>query len=240
MKLSQNLSSSCLFHFTGQLEYLTSILKDGFQARYCTEKLPKAKVAYLAPMVCFCDIPLGAVKFHLSRYGGYGIGLKKSALRDVGVTPLFYIHAKSPQFPITGSPRNIEELKALSITPYLKPTFGSDPVFEEGTRKVIRTRQVNYMNEKEWRYVPRHADIDVFKYKTNQELVDLKDNHNGNGSFHKLEIKNLDQIEYIILGRNEDITPFLKFVDELDELYTFDRELLISKILTQGQILRDF
>lgn len=240
MKLTQNLSSESLFHFTSKLEYLFSIIESGFQARYCTEKLPKTRLAYISPMVCFCDIPLGSIKFHLSRYGGYGIGLKKSFLKDKGATPLHYIHSKSPHITITGTEKNIKDLKSSSITPYFKQVIGYDPVFKDGTRKVEKTRKVNYMNEKEWRYIPKNTRLEFMRYSSNQQLVDAKDVKNYSNQYEKLTIDSFDHIEYVILAKNEDIKPFLEFLNKLSLKNKFDKELLISKILVQGQILRDF
>jgi len=240
MKISQNLSSASLFHFTSQLDYLVSIIEYGFQARYCIEKLPKTRLAYLSPMVCFCDIPLGSIKFHLSRYGGYGIGLKKTFLKKQGASPLLYVHSNSPHISITGSEKNMTDLKKSPFTPYLKQVTGYDPVFKADTRLVEKTRKVNYMNEKEWRYIPENVELEFVKYSSNQQLVDIKDKKNGTNTFDLLTINNLDNIEYVLLGRNTDIKPFLKFLDELSKKRSFDKELLISKILTQGQILRDF
>jgi hypothetical protein len=240
MKLSQNLSSSTLFHFTNEFKYLTSIIKDGFQARYGAEKLPKMKLAYLSPMICFCDIPLGSVKYHLSRYGGYGIGIRKQILKEKGVTPLLYIHSKSPQITITGSPKNLNDLKESELTPYLKQYLGYDPVLDPNTRKVLKLRKINYMNEKEWRFVPKPTEVEIRKYRTNQELIKWKDDKNKLGKISFLKISNLEEIEYIILAKTTDVKLFIGFLETLRKTITFNKDIILPKILTQGQILRDF
>jgi len=240
MKVSQNLSSSSLFHFTSKLEYLQAIIEFGFQARYNVEKMVKKRIAYVAPMICYCDIPLGSVKYHIHRYGGYGIGLSKPYLKDKGVTPLFYIHSKSPQIPITGTNKNIKELQESRLTPYLKPVFGYDPVLKESTRIVIGRKGVNYINEKEWRYIPKKTKVDIIKYRTNQQVIDRKDSINKSSSFTLLKIDDYENIDYIFLEKKEDIKPFFNFLDGLLKRSSFDKELLISKIILKGQLLRDF
>lgn len=55
--ITENLSSLSLFHFTPKLEYLLEILQLGFRLRYNYEKLPRYQMAYICPMICFCDIP---------------------------------------------------------------------------------------------------------------------------------------------------------------------------------------
>lgn len=59
------LSSSTLFHFTPKMEYLLSILQDGFWPRYCVEKgWGNNYIDFALPMVCFCDIPLAQISEH--------------------------------------------------------------------------------------------------------------------------------------------------------------------------------
>jgi hypothetical protein len=77
-KVSQNISSDSLFHFIKRREWLLSMLKKkSFQARYVYEDIPEIKYKVGIPMKCFCDIPLGMIKKHLSNYGKFGIGITK-------------------------------------------------------------------------------------------------------------------------------------------------------------------
>ena len=48
-------------------------------------------------MTCFCDMPFSKVSSHMSRYGGYCIGLDKEAvLNKYRIQPIQYINTKSP------------------------------------------------------------------------------------------------------------------------------------------------
>ncbi len=97
------ISSESLFHFTSKFEYLESILKGAFYPRYSLEYIPSInretkelkKINKAIPMVCFCDIPLSQVKDHINFYGSYGIGLKKSWGRSVGLNPIIYLDKDS-------------------------------------------------------------------------------------------------------------------------------------------------
>jgi hypothetical protein len=236
-KVTPNLSSATLFHFTKKREWLQSIISEGFLARYCYDKFPKKRLAYLAPMVCFCDIPLGLIKYHLSRYGGYGIGINKKYLRELGVTPIMYVHSNSKQLTVTGTDKNLEELKTNPFTPYIKIYYGAEPEIDEN-RKHTGTKNVRFINEKEWRYVPPNFPVETRKFNKEQELIDWKDTKNQSATFTKLEVP-LEKIEYFFLAQKKDMTPFIDFIDDLHTSKTI-RDLLISKIVLQGSILRDF
>jgi hypothetical protein len=97
-------SANTLFHFTGNLENLISILTHEFRPRFCLEDFgvvfarrnPSVDTLELAvPMVSFCDLPLSQTAFHLSVYGNYGIGMTKEWGRRNGITPVLYVHRES-------------------------------------------------------------------------------------------------------------------------------------------------
>ena len=76
MTAYNNLSSTTLFNFTDEFIHLKDALENGFYCGDIYEKLPFGEnLGYKVPMVCFCDIPLGMIKHHLSWYGEYSIGI---------------------------------------------------------------------------------------------------------------------------------------------------------------------
>lgn len=106
-----NISSSSLFHFTPKFEYLQGIVEAGFKFRPCTEELPLAgyrecifaqfgvvQHTLRSLVVCFCDLPLSASQDHRAQYGQYAIALTKEWGMANGVTPIRYVHARSPDF----------------------------------------------------------------------------------------------------------------------------------------------
>jgi hypothetical protein len=50
---------------------------------------------YVPNMVCFCDIPIGDLSIHISKYSPFGLSLKKSYLIERGVNPILYIEKNS-------------------------------------------------------------------------------------------------------------------------------------------------
>lgn len=83
------ISSQTLFNFTDTIEFLIDNLENGFYCHTTFEKLPYGKNGYRVPMACFCDIPLSLIKEHFNWYGRYGIGIKKSYGRELGVKPVW-------------------------------------------------------------------------------------------------------------------------------------------------------
>ncbi|MBU0809519.1 MAG: hypothetical protein KKD30_16620 [Gammaproteobacteria bacterium] len=83
--------SRTLFHFTRSLEFLKSILSNGFRPRYCLEDTRYIGVDYMAlPMCCFCDIPISRIKEHTGFYGEYGLGMTKEWGAINNLEPILY------------------------------------------------------------------------------------------------------------------------------------------------------
>ena len=96
-----DLSANTLFHFTKNIETLGLILSNKFRPNYCLEYFPgeEANLPHCSrafPMVCFCDIRLTQLTNHVSRYGEFGVGLKKSWGMKNKLSPVNYIHNNSP------------------------------------------------------------------------------------------------------------------------------------------------
>ena len=164
--MSETISSSALFHITGKIDHIKSILAEGFFPHYCPEYTldgADRKAArsgchpmYAIPMVCFCDLPLSLIKKHLREYGMYGIGLDKTWGVRNGVAPVIYTHSKAKTRPsvsrlVTGAPaanadQASTDMKYLAA--YSKPFEGA------AWRNDRREKQVRFYDEREWRYVP--------------------------------------------------------------------------------------
>jgi hypothetical protein len=91
-----NLSSNSLFHFTDSIENVKSILADKIYGSYCKETLHyKADaITLIIPMICFCDIPLKTISQY-TKYGRYGIGLKKGWGIKNQLNPVLYLEKSS-------------------------------------------------------------------------------------------------------------------------------------------------
>ena len=90
-------STSSIFHFTPELEYLVSILQGGFRPTYCLEEyyLDDGALEVGIPMVSFCDIPLSQLSDQFDSYGNYGIGLSKSWASTQKINPVIYMDHNS-------------------------------------------------------------------------------------------------------------------------------------------------
>ena len=238
-----NLSSKTLFHFTNSVVKLNSIIMNGLRAYYNYEKLPKGKKYYVAPMLCFCDIPLSNVKFHVSKYGTYGIGIRRQSAREAGFTPVFYVHSDSKHITFRK-----EVLDKNPITPFIKPYLGYVPIYDidgnilreksetTGKQKLIREKR-KYYDEKEWRLIPKsNKEFEVLDYKNEEELIKLKED-TLKEKYEKVDFDLMLNLEYIILQERKEITPF---IENLRRHKMRIKEEMIAKIITVEQIQNDF
>lgn len=96
-----NLSANSLFHITPNIDFLISILKNGFSPRYCIEEIgfftpfSEEKELVAQPMICFCDIPMGAIQEHITKYGSYGLGMSKTWGIAKCISPVTYVYPHS-------------------------------------------------------------------------------------------------------------------------------------------------
>lgn len=236
-KISENISSETLFTFTGKLDYLIGMLRDGIKPRFVFERLPYKEYHYIIPVKCFCDIPLGKIKSHLEWFGNYGLGIKKSFLQAHGTTPIMYVHEKSDRIFNTIDKFSMDELKKMPSLPLLKRDFGWD--YKENENGIYIKKQRKFYDEREWRYVPLDTEIEVGKGMTIENglrYAKMKNDIHLNIKPLKLEPS---IIEYIIIyDRNE----FEKLRKALFDLYKDNNvyEEMLSKILIAKQVLRDF
>jgi len=229
----QNLSSNSLFHFVNKMEYLLDILRNGFQARYCYEKFPKLNIPIAIPMKCFCDIPLGQIKYHISKYKGYGIGVSKSFARKNGITPVIYVHNNSKTLiDYLKEMQSSGVITDISILPYFKKYSGKENL-----------STVRYYDEKEWRFVPDDFSfLDLRRVKeVNRKNHVRRHNNKLNKTDYRL-ILSPNDIKYLFVEKKNDVNDLiieLKLIKS--SIYTTNEiELLISKIITASQIIGDF
>ena len=226
----QNISSTTLFNFTDTYDYLVENLLQGFYCGDVYEKLPFRNIGYKVPMVCFCDIPLGAIKHHLLWYGSYAIGIKREYARTYKVNPVWYIHKDNPLIQKMLKSKDKIELESTPILSYLKQFLGYQKD-SDGIRK-----KKKFYDEMEWRYIPEGED-----YKA----VLIKGVHHSKAAI--IEDKRLtrmpleiDRIEYLIVRNNENKENLYKVLKKLSIDRNVSYEKLISSIITCTQIRKDF
>lgn len=233
-KTTPNLSSETLFHFTSDFNILKLILENGFQARYIYEKLPGRKLAYLTKTVCFCDIPLGLIKEHVNWYGTYGIGINRPIAREHGLSPVLYVHSKSPNYPKGSSAKSIEWFKKFPFTQYLKQVRGKQMFFDDEDKPFWKWK--TFYNEREWRYFPADKKMEFMQYKTEIELEKLRQELNK----ETLLFLKFDSswIEYILIKDYKDVDGLIKILKTPE--YILNYESLLTKVITFKQIQKDF
>lgn len=233
--------SASLFHFTPKLEYLMSIMKNGFYPRFCLEDsqlMDWYGQAYLAfPMVCFCDIPLSKISEHTAFYGKYGIGLKRNWGNDMGLSPVVYASMNSQLVELARSltqrmlflePESKQaEEDANNLLSLLKPISGTMLIGDE-------TKPRLFYQENEWRFVPKSCEAIPAN-----EFTQMREFANEKMLCHRLSFK-LSDIQYIFVERESEIPELVKFITNEFASEDCDQvSVLITKILALDTLMLD-
>jgi hypothetical protein len=220
------ISSTTLFNFTDSLDYLINNLRDGFYCSNTFEKLPLRNNGYRVPMACFCDIPLSLIKEHFDWYGRYGIGIKRTYARALGVKPVWYVTSESQLVKSLIKNKDLNEYERKHLLPYLKQFLGNQE-YKDGKEK-----RKKFYDEREWRYIPDNSLVEPF-FGTNRKSVQAANNEQ-----YRMKL-DLSAIEYIIIDNEKEFDKMIPVLKKLsNEKVSY--ELLLSKIMTSKQIERDF
>lgn len=255
-KKIKSLSSNTLFHFTGSIENLYSILMNDFYPRYSLEfySLFFSKTRERAiPMVSFCDIPLSQVINHSKIYGSYALGLSKKWGLKKEISPVIYVYKNSR---ISLAYEKIEDailfddkteinlegrIAVYEIYRFLKPYEGR--LWRHGK---LHRNKVRFYDEREWRYVPSYKALGKHKVsgvlsKEKYSNDDIRTESNNKLEQFKLTFQPKD-IKYIIVKNENEILEMLdKVINIKRGRFTYrDVQLLTTRILTMEQILDDF
>jgi hypothetical protein len=236
------ISSNALFHFTNSIDNIVNILENNFVPRYCYENLfiGKGNTGFAIPMVCFCDIPLSQIKFHISKYGNYGIGLSKEWGFDNKLNPILYIEGNSNLsislgIIISDALKKVGNVpnSILNLLGHLKRFKGK---FEKNGH--IQDDYLFY-DEREWRYVPR-TNFEILSEKEFQDN-NIKNEWN-NYVENEILMFTPDDISYIIIKNDEEINNMLnKIRNAKGSIFPLNQvEKLYSRIITVDQIEKDF
>ncbi|EPK4167955.1 abortive infection system antitoxin AbiGi family protein [Stenotrophomonas maltophilia] len=244
------LSSNSLIHFTDSLENLLGIMEHGFRVKYCRENfsLKGDEEVLHVPMVSFCDIPFSQIRNHIESYGCYGVGLSKEwAIRN-RLNPVLYVQSKSvfaeSYYALMQYLHDKEKLGKLDKEPrrlglevvrYIKNYEGIL------RRKGKEPKQYRFSDEREWRYVPEENTNfppiytpEVFEAKTAEVA------NEGLGNLH-LSFSPKDVSYIIISGDHEikDVSAHLTATKD-NEYTSYEKQLLMTRIITNEQIQGDF
>lgn len=255
-KYYETTSSETFFHFTDSIEKLIGILENSFEPRYCLEppdyltKDLKTEMAF--PMVCFCDIPLSKIKRHIGTYGNYGIGLSKNWGFKKKLSPIIYSNqtartAQSFEKLINWYNKNLYKENPDRITRNFARLFSdflmftkpySGKMYKNGKRRFVR-----FYDEREWRWIPRVKNKNVWTHLTKDQFMDEEFKKGANqliSQFHRLHFQSKD-INYLIVNNESEIDQFIISLERTKN--NFDPitiRKLTSRIITRERIMSDF
>ena len=241
------LSAKTLFHFTKEINFLESIIQNGFYPRYCNEcfSITETTIDLWIPMICFCDIPLSQIKNHIETYGSYGIGMSKDWANKNGLNPVLYIRknsfiAKKLKI-IQNSIRDNRSSNPIPAESFLELLRNIKPYEGEFLKGGNTGKNIVFYDEREWRHTPdykKNIPFALTKMETQDNNVLEEANIKAMG--HNLTFEP-DDIKYIIV---KEVIEIPKIVSALRKKFNFRNDekemVLVSKIITCEQILNDF
>jgi hypothetical protein len=220
------------------MDQLKGILTDGFLPSLCPEYgLNKhdddAMVKHLEParytaIVCFCDLLLPLISQHMDDYGEFGIGLTKEWGIKQGLEPVIYSHPQGQtRAPIAHIAEVALGLKYKDIETDLKVLSAYTKRYSGGVWRNERyLGEIEFYNEREWRYVALHHGIDPVSL-SREEMKDdgLRESMVKFRKKYSLQFTP-DDIQYLIVPNDDFVVglhPFLKgkFGDRDGILLTF-------------------
>lgn len=196
------------------------------------------------PMVCFCDIPLGRISDHVGFYGEFGLGMTKEWANSNGLNPILYLatdnNLSSELRALNSHLWNLNEHhkeEARETMRYIymhtKPTDGHMIVDGKPIAK-------EFYQESEWRFVPKHENVNPYLKKAkfdNQDFLDEQNNNTKENTPLKFTPKD---IKYIFVKTDSDIPDMINFIQtDLDFYPSADLKILMSRVVSLESIQLD-
>lgn len=244
-----------LFHFTSRVG-LHGILKEGFRVSYAREKIVGASKSkeFAVPMVSFCDLRLSELPFHMSKYGRFGIGMKKVWAQASGLNPVAYASKDSEftnslfegvesyfaQLDDIGDWNKLLKaqasyMKILNALRYIKNYEG------ELRRKGRIIPNYRYADEREWRHVLPLATKNILPFVAKENILtsEHKASFNEQLTAFKLGFHASD-IKYIIVPSERNVRPLWSHIEGLSSRFDSSaRQHLQARIITAEQVRAD-
>lgn len=216
------------------------VLKErAFRARYVYEELPHIRFHVGIPMKCFCDIPLGVIKKHLTSYGKFGIGVTKEFAKRNALSPVIYVHTKSDT--ILRYLRSIKKNEFLNNPNSLLPYVKLDETYSKSRDGRKLTKRL--YDEREWRWIPPNPTYEDFagfdEEEIRKERLDIVNDKLEKDKSNYLLPFDYHDITYIFVQLDADVDKVIEEIRRA-KIPTQQQDRLISKIITSRQIERDF
>jgi Protein of unknown function (DUF2743). len=264
-----NISANSLFHFTPKRENLLSILKNGFYPRYCIENVRLSfedkfqQFAEIAiPMVCFCDLRLSQIKYHVEKFGPYAIGLNIDWGIKYGLNPLMYVAPESNPIKIfrdslsdslryllrehNGNSSEAERLYQIGdhimyLIRYLKPYSGK---MWDG--QGFNGKEIKFYDEREWRYIPDYYEMkkcSVKPYLNKGEYMnDVQKQECSRQLVERFRLGfALEDIRYIIVEKEDEIQEMIDDIGKIKrDKPDREQKRLLTKLISIESLQQDF
>jgi hypothetical protein len=263
-------SSSTLFHFTKSRSNLEKILAERFKVTYCKETFKLGEMSsgnLYVPMISFCDLPIGLIKDHISKYGNFAIGMTKEWGIKNQLNPVLYLEKNSAisrdffeylkQFgKILDSVEKVALVKTGDNEKMLKETIVGlkETLFThrnlytfiknyegELTRDNKKYPNYRFYDEREWRFVPP-GEAGVNWGMSDDEYKKFRGSSKSKNFLEEPILDfSADDIRYLIVKKDSDIPPLIRKIRSIDHLSKNpdQADILITKIMTVDSIHKD-
>lgn len=197
-------------------------------------------IDFVAPMVCFCDIPLSWISEHTKFYGQFGIGVTPQWIKSHNdITPVQYISITSTEF--NSINKLLTKLKNGNvIESEIHKLLLAKKVSGSAINKKGKLSNKKFYYEREWRFIPsalrlneliipveKHEQIDLEELSKNTKALCLK--------------LNMTDIRYLIIPDDSYRSNLIKTIREIFQEEPQEKiDILISRIITLKQIKEDF
>ena len=246
-------SASSLFHCMEKSEWLCDIIKSKkLSPRYCIEKTDYLHIGIdeiAFPMICFCDIPLHKLKYHMSWYGKNAIAFSKDWGISHELQPILYVSESSEVAKVFTDAFNatktfnksadIEQYKIardflLTSLRYFKPLQGET----KGQRRW-------FTDDCEWRYIAHFKDnIAPNVVIKKEQLSEIGMEYLNNAIANIPNVGDLlfeySDIKYLIAETRSDFEKIVAVIDECLADNVKVKYELLSKILLWEEVKGDF
>lgn len=260
-----SISAKTLFHFTN-FDSLKGILQNGFYPRCSVEQVAFSTDLFpvAIPMVSFCDIKFSQLSDHLDTYGHYAIGLTKNWGIKSGINPVFYIESDTrphkliktmvkAYFKLVDFERNqlnltvqqrIEFIDLLQLIAYCK--INNTKKWDK-TNNCFFGPDINYYDEREWRYFPgiKHSDNPNYLALPFIPMINLQNSDavramGVQDDYAKEKALKFitNDIRYLIVKGDDEIEELISFLRH-NNLFQEHFDILISKISSVERISDD-
>ena len=196
------------------------------------------------PIVCFCDIPLSRIEEHVAFYGEFGLGMTKEWAETNGLNPVLYVSGENEvtqsfrEFnthanKLHGDDKNEAKVTMRYLSAFTKPTNGT--IVVKG--KLV---QKEFYQESEWRYIPKHSEINEYLSKLKYEDDKLLEDANELTRIHCILKFTPRDIKYIFVKSDSDIPDIINFIQaDMDEFPNSDLKVLMSRVTSLESIKID-